>query len=89
MSWLHSILGELISAEILLPLIPLFVAFDALGILPIFVSLTSEMEPSERRRVVRQSILTAFLVSIGFLAAGKWVFALLGISVSDFKIAIV
>jgi multiple antibiotic resistance protein len=87
MSWLHSILGELISAEILLPLIPLFVAFDALGILPIFVSLTSEMEPSERRRVVRQSILTAFLVSIGFLAAGKWVFALLGISVSDFKIA--
>ena len=84
---LNSIWKELISLEIFLPFIPLFVAFDALGILPIFVSLTSEMEPSERRRVIRQSTLTAFLVSIGFLAAGRWVFNLLGISVSDFKIA--
>ena len=37
--------------------------------------------------MVRQSTLTGFLVSIGFLAAGKAVFSLLGISVSDFKIA--
>jgi multiple antibiotic resistance protein len=87
MGLLNSIWKELISLEIFLPFIPLFVAFDALGILPIFVSLTSEMEPPERRRVIRQSTLTAFLVSIGFLAAGRWVFNLLGISISDFKIA--
>jgi len=87
MGWLDSIFKQLISLEIFLPFIPLFVAFDVLGILPIFVSLTSEMEQSERKRVVRQSTLTAFLVSVGFLGAGKWVFALLGISVSDFKIA--
>jgi len=87
MGLLESIWKELISLEIFLPFIPLFVAFDALGILPIFVSLTSEMETPERKRVIRQSTLTAFLVSIGFLAAGKWVFNLLGISVSDFKIA--
>jgi multiple antibiotic resistance protein len=87
MAWLDSILRQLSSLEIFLPFIPLFVAFDVLGILPIFVSLTSEMEPSERKRVIRQSTLTAFLVSIGFLGAGKSVFAILGISVSDFKIA--
>lgn len=87
MAWLDSILKQLSSLEIFLPFIPLFVAFDVLGILPIFVSLTSEMEPSERKRVIRQSTLTAFLVSIGFLGAGKSVFAILGISVSDFKIA--
>jgi multiple antibiotic resistance protein len=87
MAWLDSILKQLSSLEIFLPFIPLFVAFDPLGILPIFVSLTSEMEPSERKRVIRQSTLTAFLVSIGFLGAGKSVFAVLGISVSDFKIA--
>jgi multiple antibiotic resistance protein len=63
------------------------VAFNALGILPIFVSLTSEMNHPERKRVARQSILTGFLVSIGFLGAGKSVFALLGITVSDFQIA--
>lgn len=87
MGWLDSIWKELISLEILLPFIPLFVAFDALGVLPIFVSLTSEMEQSARKKVIRQATLTAFLVSIGFLGMGKSIFALLGISVSDFKIA--
>jgi multiple antibiotic resistance protein len=87
MAWLDGILKQLGSLEIFLPFIPLFVAFDPLGILPIFVSLTSEMEQFERKRVIRQSTLTAFLVSIGFLGAGKSVFAILGISVADFKIA--
>jgi multiple antibiotic resistance protein len=63
------------------------VALDPLGILPVFVSLTSEMSDAERRKVVRQSTVTAFLVAVGFLAAGKSVFALLGITVSDFKVA--
>ena len=76
-----------LSSSLLLPFIPLFVAFDVLGILPIFVSFTAEMNAEERSRVVRQSILTAFLVSLGFVVAGDSVFALLGISVSDFQIA--
>ncbi len=87
MSWLDHALKQLISFRIFLPFIPLFVAFNALGILPIFVSLTTEMSQSERKRVIRQSILSGFLASLGFLAAGKSVFALLGISVSDFQIA--
>jgi multiple antibiotic resistance protein len=80
-------LRELISLKIFLPFIPLFVAFSVLGILPIFVSLTSEMSRPERKKVARQSVLTGFLVSIGFLIAGNWVFALLGITVFDFQIA--
>jgi multiple antibiotic resistance protein len=87
MSWLDHLLKQLISLEIFLPFIPLFVAFDVLGILPIFVSLTSEMTQGERKRVIRQSTLTGFLVSLGFLAVGRSVFALLGITVSDFQIA--
>lgn len=87
MGWLDHILKQLISLEIFLPFIPLFVAFNVLGILPIFVSLTSEMAQSERKIVIHQSILTGFLASIGFLAVGKSVFALLGITVSDFQIA--
>lgn len=87
MSWLDHLLKQLISLEIFLPFIPLFVAFNALGILPIFVSLTSEMAGPERKKVIYQSLLTGFLVSLGFLAVGKSVFALLGITVSDFQIA--
>lgn len=84
---MNHFLNPLMSVKVLLPFIPLFVAFDVLGILPLFVSFTSEMTQPERRRVLRQSTLTAFLVSVGFLVAGKFVFSLLGISVSDFKIA--
>ena len=87
MNWFEHILRQLISLKIFLPFIPLFVAFNVLGILPIFTSLTSEMAQSERKKVARQSILTGFLVSIGFLGVGKSVFALMGITVSDFQIA--
>ena len=80
---MHSFL----TPDIFLPFIPLFVAFDVFGILPIFVFFTFEMTPSERRLVVRQSTVTAFFVSVGFLAAGKFVFSVLGIAVSDFNIA--
>jgi len=87
MGWLDQVLNQLISFRIFLPFIPLFVAFNALGILPIFASLTTEMLEPDQKRVIHQSILTAFLVSIGFLAIGKTIFALLGILVSDFQIA--
>lgn len=87
MEWLDRIVNPFLSLEIFLPFIPFFVAFDPLGILPVFVSLTSEMTGAERKKVVRQSTLTAFLVGISFLAAGRSVFELLGITVSDFKVA--
>ncbi len=87
MGWIEEVLREFTSLRVFLPFIPLFVAFDALGILPIFVSFTSEMTEPERKKVVRQSTLTGFVAGIGFLAAGKSVFELLGITVSDFKVA--
>ncbi len=87
MGWWDPLLHQMVSLNIFLPFIPFFVAFDPFGILPVFVSLTSEMNDLERRRVVRQSVLTAFLVGIGFLAAGRSIFDLLGITVSDFKVA--
>ena len=87
MEWMSALLKDLISLRLFLPFIPLFVAFDVLGILPIFVSFTLDMDPPERKSVVRQSILTALLISLGFLLVGKSVFALLNITVSDFKVA--
>ncbi len=59
------------ASRLLVPFIPLFVAFDVLGILPIFVSMTAEISRAERRAVVRQATVTSFLASIGFLIAGK------------------
>src|SRR3989304_5361248 len=67
--------------------IPLFGAFDPIGVLPIYMSLTEEMEVSARRRILRESIITASVLTILFLLIGKGIFIILGITISDFQIA--
>jgi multiple antibiotic resistance protein len=67
--------------------IPLFVATNIFMLLPIFISLTKEMSPQKRRVVIRDSILTAFIVSSLFFALGEVIFRIIGITADDFKIA--
>jgi len=73
--------------EFLLSFIPIFVAMDALGVLPIYIGFTEHLPKKERRKILTQSIVTAFLIGIIFLFLGRWIFKILGILVSDFKIA--
>ncbi len=73
--------------EFWLCFVPLFVAVDALGTLPIFISLTAGLERARVRTIIWQSLLTATAVALAFLGVGKGVFALLGITVSDFMVA--
>ncbi len=68
-------------------LIPLMVALDAPGTLPLFVGMTEGVTGEERKKIVGQSILTAFLVTIGFILLGQAIFNALGILVEDFMIA--
>jgi len=67
--------------------IPLFVALDPVGVMPLFLNLTQEMKPADRQKVLNQSVLTAFLVSLLFLLAGQWIFQVLGIQMADFQVA--
>ncbi len=67
--------------------IPVMVAMDAPGTLPLFVGMTDGMKKHERNTVVRQSILTALLVTVGFVLVGRAIFRALGILVEDFMIA--
>jgi len=71
----------------LLCFIPLFVAVDTPGNLPIFLGLTEGLPSSERKKVIWQACWTALVVSIIFLLLGKWVFTFLNITPADFKIA--
>jgi len=73
--------------QFLLCFIPIMVALDAPGTLPLYVGMTEGMEKQERKRIVRQSIITAFLVTIGFILVGRAIFNALGILVEDFMIA--
>jgi multiple antibiotic resistance protein len=73
--------------NILLSFIPLFVAVDAFGVLPIFVGLTEGLDKKEKNRIVVQSIWTASVVAVVFVLVGKMIFRFLGITIADFMIA--
>jgi len=71
----------------LLCFIPMFVAVNAIGVLPIFISLTEEMDVKDRRKTIYTTVLTATLIALIFLFIGKAILVLMGINVSDFKVA--
>ena len=73
--------------ELALSFVPLFFAMDAVGNLPIFLSLTQGVVATHRRHTVDLATLTALGVGLGFVVIGKAIFALLGIEVADFLIA--
>ena len=73
--------------EFFLAFVPIFVAVDAIGLLPIYLNLTEGLEPSARRKIVFQSFLTAVLVAVGFVFLAKGVFRLMGITIHDFMVA--
>lgn len=79
--------GKEMLKNILLSFIPIFVAVDAIGVLPIFASLTEGLVRKERTKIILQSMVTASCLAIGFIFLGKAVFKFLGITVSDFMIA--
>lgn len=72
--------------EFLLSIIPIMVAIDAPGVLPLFIGMTEGMSEPERKKIARQSVFTAFLITIAFVFLGQAVFNTLGIEVEDFMI---
>lgn len=67
--------------------VPLFVAVDAIGLLPLFINLTEGMEKKLVQKIILQSMITALVVALVFIAVGTGIFKLLNISVADFMIA--
>lgn len=73
--------------NVFLAFIPVFVAVDALGVLPIFISLTHGVKRQEKLRIIVQSVITAVCLAMFFIFLGKMVFKLLNITVGDFMVA--
>lgn len=71
----------------LLIFIPLFVAIDGLGLLPIFLNMTQDLDNQSRKKVIIHSLITAFMVALIFIFLGEFIFRSLGITVNDFTIA--
>lgn len=66
--------------------IPLFVAMDTLGLIPLFLGLTQGMERDDLRRLIYNATGTAFIIAILFLFSGTALFDFLGITPADFRI---
>jgi multiple antibiotic resistance protein len=81
MSYMH------ILDPFLLTIIPLLVAIDAPGVLPVYLVMTEGIEQHEKKRIARESVLTALLITLLFVFLGRAVFGILGILVEDFMIA--
>ncbi len=73
--------------NILLAFIPIFVAVDAVGVLPIFISFTETFNKKEKATIIGHSMVTAICLAIFFIFLGKGIFRFLGITMGDFMIA--
>ena len=73
--------------SVVLAFVPLFVAVDAIGVMPIFISLTEDLSRGEKIRAIIQSIITAVCLSVGFLFIGRAVLKFLNVTIGDFMVA--
>ncbi len=67
--------------------IPLFVAIDPFGMVPIFLAVTAGLTPQQRRRVTFEAVLAATIIALGFMFVGHALFRFLYITEDDFRIA--
>ena len=67
--------------------IPLFVALDVVGLIPIFLAVTDSMDDRQRRRVSFEAVASALLICLGFMFVGNQLFGFLGVRQEHFMIA--
>jgi multiple antibiotic resistance protein len=67
--------------------VPLFIATDAIGALPVFISLTKGLSEKKLFHLILVSLVTAAIVGIVFVFIGERILKLMGITVADFMVA--
>jgi len=70
-----------------LAFIPIFVAIDVPGAIPIYVAMIADLDAVSKRQIALQATLTAFCVGLGFVLVGNAIFRVMGITLEDFRIA--
>jgi multiple antibiotic resistance protein len=71
----------------ILSFIPIFVAVDAIGNIPLFVSLGEGLDKKQKDKIIRDSVTTATILAVLFMFIGKAVLRFIGITIPDFQIA--
>ena len=71
----------------LVTFIPLFVALDPIGLVPIYLGMAQGTPRERRNLVVNEAVLTGLLIAVIFLFLGRFIFHSLQITDNDFRIA--
>jgi len=73
--------------DLLKSAISLFIVMDPIGLVPLIVSLTSNLSREHSKKVVRSTIYTAASLLLAFALAGHQILQLFGVSIESFSIA--
>lgn len=66
--------------------LPLFVAVNIPGILPIYIGMSEPFSPKDRRRLLVRALAAGFTLAVLMLFAGDVVFNVLGITLNDLRV---
>jgi putative ABC transport system ATP-binding protein len=77
---------DLTLAAFVAAFLPLFVAINIPGILPLYIGMTESMLPRARRILLIRALTVAAVVAVLMLFAGEIIFRTLGISVNDLRV---
>ena len=67
--------------------IPIFLAVDIIGTVPLYLGLTENLNQKQRNKVLTDSVIIATVLAVVFLFLGKFILRGLGITIDDFKVA--
>lgn len=67
--------------------IPIFLAVDIIGTVPLYLGLTENLNQKQRNKVLTDSVIIATVLAVLFLLLGKFILRGLGITIDDFKVA--
>ena len=72
--------------DLLKPLVALLAIINPIGVVPFFIHFTQHLSPEQRRRTIRVSSFTAFVVVAVSALAGLKVIEFFGISLASFQV---
>lgn len=59
---------------------------NPLGVMPVFITMTSNLDTNNQRRTAGKAMIAAFITLIAFAFSGQLLFSFFGISVNSFRI---
>ena len=74
------------TAALLAAFLPLFVAINIPGILPLYIGMTETFSADDRRQLLVRALLAAFVLAVLMLFAGQVIFDTLGITLNDLRV---